>query len=165
MCWGWNRFGQLDAPPGRYTAIDAGYAHTCALADTGEVVCWSDGQADAPPGRYATLSVDYGAGCALTGDGDALCWGYLANTPPPGRRYSAIDVGSSGRQHVRACALTVAGEVDCWGGGWGGDGEPGAPPGRYLAISVSENRACALTDGGDIACWGDVWYEDTPIYI
>ena len=73
--------------------------------------------------------------------------------PPPGR-YTALDV-ASGRYSRHVCALTAAGEVDCRGGAGG----PGAPPGRYLAISVSSNRACALTDTGDIACWGDVRYE------
>ena len=52
-CWGRNRAGQADAPTGRFSAIGAGWFHTCGLLDSGAVECWGSnraGQADAPSG-------------------------------------------------------------------------------------------------------------------
>ena len=65
-CWGtnfvrqWNKEtgapeqvygGQTDAPPGRFSAVSTGGAHTCGLREDGSIECWGDngsGQSDAP---------------------------------------------------------------------------------------------------------------------
>ena len=65
-CWGRNGYrswdpetgaeayvetGQLDAPEGRFTAISAGWDHTCGLRESGAIECWGrndDGQTDVP---------------------------------------------------------------------------------------------------------------------
>ncbi len=44
-------FGQSDAPSGEFTAVSAGYRHSCGLRTDGTIQCWGDngaGQLDAP---------------------------------------------------------------------------------------------------------------------
>lgn len=54
VCWGpRSERGWLDVPEGRWTAIDAGGNHACAIGIAGEVVCWGDPSLEiraAPPG-------------------------------------------------------------------------------------------------------------------
>ncbi len=65
------------------------------------------------------------------------------------------------------CALTEAGEANCWGTmGNSKDvsyGPVDAPPGRYTAISSGFARSCALTDAGEVVCWGDAEYAELPV--
>ena len=78
-CWGWYTSGQTAVPEGRYAAVTAGYARTCALAESGEAVCWGGDwreQQDAPPGRYTAISAGVAHTCALTESGEAVCWGW-----------------------------------------------------------------------------------------
>ena len=49
-----------------------------------------------------------------------------------------------------ACALTMAGDVVCWG-----DHSNRAPPGPYVDISAGTSHACALTADGEARCWYD----------
>ena len=96
-CWGDDSSGQLgdggavDEPapvavamPGgvRFTAIDAGNAHTCALATDGTVWCWGLGVQGAAPTPVAidgVVAAAISAGgfhtCVLATDGSAWCWG------------------------------------------------------------------------------------------
>src|SRR5690606_36243287 len=75
----------------RYSIVDAGYYHTCALTPSGRAHCWGrnsfgtlgDGTTDdrtlptPVDGGPALVSLDAGAGhnCALTAAGAAWCWG------------------------------------------------------------------------------------------
>lgn len=105
-CWGEGTDGQLgdggtsnaselmavDTPAGiTFSAIDAGNAHTCALATDGSVWCWglgvqggtTDGanalvptEVPNPSGASAlTISAGGFHSCALLDDGSAWCWG------------------------------------------------------------------------------------------
>ena len=72
QCWGANGDadqGQADPPDGAFTAISAGYEHTCGIrAAGGEIECWGDnssGQSAPPAGSFAAVS----AGRAHTSGG------------------------------------------------------------------------------------------------
>ena len=146
-CWGRDNHGQLgngatpysdqSSPPstaidlgsGRTAvAVSAGYGHTCAVLDNGDLKCWGrnyhgqlgDGgntNTNAPSstgvnlgtGRTAVaVSTGYGHTCALLDNGDLKCWGqdlYGAlgdggiSTNTNAPSSTAIDVGS-GRTSV-----------------------------------------------------------------
>ena len=172
-CWGRDNHGQLgdggsntntDAPSS--TAIDldlgtgraavavhAGFSHTCAILDNGDMKCW---------GRDNYGQLGNGAGVVDT------------NAPS----YTPIDLGT-GRTAVAAsvgeyhtCAILDNGDMKCWGSnsngqlGNGGAGSVTAvqsPPstpidlgtGRTaVALSVGDKHTCAILDNGDMKCWG-----------
>ncbi|WP_309892087.1 LamG-like jellyroll fold domain-containing protein [Archangium sp.] len=172
-CWGRNDFGQLGYGHtralgddeavstsgyvpfgGRAVELVAGFAHTCALLDTGKVRCWGHngyGQL----GYLHTRSI---------GD-DEL---------PSGD----VDVGSTTVRHLVAgawhtCALLDSGAVRCWGrndsGQLGlshgrpiGDDESPASAGDVsvggtvvqLATSSTSQHTCARLTTGAVRCWG-----------
>ena len=100
VCWaGWNEFGEIEPPPGRYVAISVGRrlaegphpANSCALAADGAVVCWGWSRAKATDGGeaqhldghpalrfegpYSSVVSPAGTGfCAVSVDGEAECW-------------------------------------------------------------------------------------------
>lgn len=104
-CWGEGNDGQLgdgtgttgatepvavQMPDGvRFTAIDGGNAHTCAIATDGSVWCWglglqggsTDGASTDHPivviggGDATAISAGGFHSCALLGDGTTWCWG------------------------------------------------------------------------------------------
>ena len=90
----------------------------------------------------------------MTEGGEVACWGRTDAAPPPGR-YTSVSVAHDGHK----CALTVTGEVVCWGNPYGGQTNP--PRGRYTAVSVGffashgfTGNSCALDSDGRITCWG-----------
>ena len=132
-CWGWNNFGQVDVPPGSYTAISAGHRSTCAITEAGGGLCWGNG---GPPwrfpalNRYVAIDAGWSGACALTDDGTPACrhasgpaQGPLAEAPPG--PFVSISVGWAGH----ACALMESGKAVCWGPD--SDGQVEVPPGRY----------------------------------
>ena len=116
--------------------------------------------------------------CALSADGSILCWGMnyygqlgdgtgINRTVPVVTRYLsgfAIDV-AAGSQHT--CAVTMGGQVMCWGlNYWGqvGDGSQTdrfAPVGvaglgiGYKQVTAGKYFSCALSTGGGVKCWGE----------
>lgn len=79
-----------------------------------------------------------------------------AATPrPDGVRISQIAAGGA-----RTCALTVEGEVVCWGGGDGASQNLRAPLTNYrgavgpiVQLAVGVQDACALVEGNGLICW------------
>ncbi|MFP5364049.1 MAG: RCC1 domain-containing protein [Thermoleophilia bacterium] len=143
-------------------AISAGGAHTCAVLDTGRVLCWGFGE----DGRLG-----YGDGATI---GDDEVPGSLASVDlGPGRTATAISAGAA-----HTCALLDDASVRCWGTNgtlFGGDGRlgygnadtigddetPGSLPGPVdlgadaTAISAGDFHTCAVLDGGAVRCWGN----------
>ena len=118
--------GQADPPAGRFTAVSAGWRHSCGLRSDGTIECWGrneDGQADPPAGRFRAVSAGGtivtaragGHSCGLRIDGTIECWGYNARgqaDAPPGE-FTAVSAGG----HF-SCGIRTAGTTECWGG-WG----------------------------------------------
>ena len=168
-CWGWNAFGQTDAPPGPFTQISAGTFHTCALRADGGAACWGDdgnGQASPPAGRFTQVSAGGLHSCGLAESGAAVCWGSnhdwdgerLGQATPPAGRFTQISAGG-----FHTCALAPGGRPRCWGGNSDLHGTYArqADPlrGPFSRISAGGFHTCALTLAGEARCWGgdDDW--------
>ena len=133
--------------------ISNGSHHTCALMTNGQIKCWGyggDGQLGNGSTDNRTTPVD-----VLTSSGPL----------------SDITAISAGNRHT--CALTINGNVKCWGpSGWGqlgngsGFGNSLTPVNVHTsstnsdslsdiaAISAGGNHTCALRVNGNVKCWG-----------
>jgi alpha-tubulin suppressor-like RCC1 family protein len=156
-CWGGNWAGQLgngttmerlfpvnvNGLNGSVAAVTAGNFHTCALTDTGGVLCWGEN---------------------LSGQlGDGTRTERLSPVGVHGLSGGAIAI-AAGSGHT--CALTTAGGVKCWGGNSVGQLGDGTTTDRLtpvnvkgltsgvIAIAAGEAHTCALTGAGGVKCWG-----------
>ncbi|MCS6900640.1 MAG: hypothetical protein NZX77_12845 [Polyangiaceae bacterium] len=156
-CWGRNHVGQLGIGTNHPTqtqygavvgltgvlSVAAGDHHTCAIVEGGKVFCWGDnefGQVGAGPGapEYYTVPIEVKG---LSG------------------------VTQLGLGHGFSCALTVTGQVHCWGkndrsqmdAGWS---TPNVLSPKQISIesadqlAVGRAHACVLTKIGSVVCWG-----------
>jgi alpha-tubulin suppressor-like RCC1 family protein len=180
LCWGYNGQGQLgygntssvgdrqtpgsvgpvDLGAGRTAAaISAGAAHTCAILDSGSVLCWGFG-------NFGQL----GSG-NRSNVGDTRTPGSVGPVNlGSGRTAVAI---SAGGEHT--CVVLDDGSVRCWGYnglgqlGYGNITNAGGTPdttpdqlgpvdlgaGRSaLAITAGQLHTCALLDNHAVRCWG-----------
>ena len=182
------------APP-----IAAGYDRTCAVTSTGGALCWGDNESGAlgndSNGSYLTPNPVVGLSsgvmaittgplsyhtCAINSVGGLVCWGNNGNgelgngtiapstVPAPVTGLaSGVRAVATGNYHT--CALTVAGQVLCWGenlygqlGYGGGNTEyaqrlPASVMGLssvVTAITAGIAHTCALTASGGVLCWG-----------
>ena len=162
-------------------ALSAGVDHTCAIHESGEIICWGSftpARSHVLPGEYRWVRVgDRGGACAVRRSGEVVCWGNRS-TPweargeePPAVYRSVVLLGNG-----VSCALRETGEVDCWdssvlGGvfnpdlqagpyaptelGPGGDYQP-----PYRSLAAGGAALCALRESGEADCWG---YYDEPV--
>ncbi len=169
-CWGGNAAGQLgqgntisigdDEPasaatrlvfPSRVKQIAAGGRHTCAILETGSVICWGGG--------------------GLLGYGDTVSRGDTSlatelSAVGVGAPVSTIEMGEES-----TCAITTSDHVRCWGNGdlyrlgYGnsvsiGDDEPPSDagdvplPATALDVAAWAWHTCAVVAGGRVYCWG-----------
>jgi len=152
-CWGDNRYGQLGIGTRTSTVIptridgldhvvqiDVGEEHSCALRDDGHISCWGNRAAYFPLNPLK--------------DGEILDQTplKLSNLPP----MSALALS-----RLHACAVTMEGNVQCWGNLWPDDSSLditfeeqfgyrdfrlGETPARLL------HGSCALQKDGSLAC-------------
>ncbi|WP_428261461.1 RCC1 domain-containing protein [Haliangium sp.] len=138
-----------------------GTSHTCALLNSGDVVCW---------GYHNEGQLGYG----LLGDANV--------DPDPAQpklaspSLGAVDIGGKvvqiSTRNAHTCALLDTGAVRCWGRG--GDGQLGysglaanigddeAPStlgdvnvgGTVTQVAAGGAHTCALLDTGAVRCWG-----------
>ncbi len=164
-CWGANESGEL----GDGTTTDRS-----APADV---------QGLASDVAMVTAGGDYSGGqtCALKTNGSVVCWGNnrsgqlgdettISRSTPTAvtALTSGVQEISAGNEHV--CALTVSGEVQCWGhnlygqlGNGSTDDQSTPVPASGLgsgvrAVSSGGRHSCAITSAVGVLCWGDNEY-------
>jgi hypothetical protein len=54
--------------------------------------------------------------------------------------------------YLHTCALSVVGEIRCWG--YDGEGQLQAPSGEFEQISTGLYKGCALSKNKTVTCWG-----------
>ena len=151
---GSTKFYQNDGD-GVWGQIGSGGEHTCALASSGKVLCWGSGGY----GQLGNDGLDDKDHPVEVVDGDG--------STAPLENIVQLGVGNS-----HTCALTVDGEVRCWGLGSNGQlGNDGTvekdhpvtvveasgssnPLGNIVQISSKGNHVCAVTYWGGVVCWG-----------
>lgn len=162
-CWGWNFDGQLG--DGTTTAREYP-APVSNLSSVYQVVATVDSSSLSGP-----------TACALLADSTVVCWGdesygKLGNSAVILQTSSPVEV--SGLAGVRAvaggsdffCAVTTAGNVNCWGSNIQGQLGTGKPELGFSAsvvaarnlnsvtsIAAGAHHACALGNG-EVKCWG-----------
>ena len=68
---------------------------------------------------------------------------------------------ASGGYHT--CAVTVAGDVRCWGGNSWGQATVPSDLGVVSQVSLGELHTCAVTVAGAVRCWGDNFYGQATV--
>lgn len=128
-------------------SISAGYSHTCAVLDNGEVACWGEnnvgqlGNGGNSDSSIPTLTNSLGVGrtavevsaamahtCAILDDGSVVCWG--------SGNYGQI--GNGANYDTTSPLLTSA----------LGSGQ------SVIALSSGGYHSCAVLDNGEVVCWG-----------
>jgi len=173
--------------------VETGGSHSCALRSDGNIMCvgLNDkgqlglGNTTSTPTPtlvpsftgIKALALGTASSCALTAAGDVSCWGDHADGKlgvgaPTGNVTAPKSV--TGLPKVKAlavgwehqCALSVAGEVWCWGKN--DKGQVTGTVGTFItsatkvtgvanavAIATGGAHSCALLADGTAKCWGD----------
>jgi len=164
-CWGLGNYGALGygdtddvwAPiekgpvdiGGAAVQVACGYYHTCALLDTGEVVCWGLGD----NGQLGYGNTDSVGVTNVPADVGPVDVGAVATQISAGERFT--------------CAILSDGSLKCWGAvadGLGqhiGDDETPAEAlpvpvgGTVIRVDGGQAHVCVLLETGAVRCWGD----------
>ena len=144
----------LTAPPtARFTAVDVGDRHACAIRVDETVVCWGandEGQAGPPDGQFSAITAGNRHTCGLRTDNTITCWGnswFSATRNTPDAKFSAIAASSS-----HSCGLRTDNTITCWG--LNNDGQSDPPDGQFSAITAGSGHSCGLRTDNTITCWG-----------
>jgi len=180
---------------GSVSSVSTGASHTCAIMEYGALFCWGlnshgqlgDGTTELRPWpvpvvglseSVVQVSAGYTHTCALTQRGSVLCWGDAESVQSASTSAHALPVPlpvvglpsavvsiSAGLEST--CALTVVGNVFCWGeNSFGQIGNrmahrfavaPTLVSGltdRVVDISHHAYHTCATLASGEAQCWG-----------
>ena len=142
-----------------FTAVVAGYHHSCGLRTDGTLACWGEngrGQADPPGGTFRAVGAGEGHSCGLRSDSTITCWGNSSGgeADAPTGTFSAVSVGGS-----HSCGLRSDATITCWGNNWAG--QTSAPRGDFTSVAAGSWHSCGLRSDATITCWGNNWAGQT----
>lgn len=180
----------INNPP---VSVSAGDDHNCAIQKTKDLACWGynefgqlgdSGKQNSAPAVFVLPSVKkVSAGsqatCAITEGDGVKCWGKndhgqlglgvkgsptLLPTNVKNLPADVLDISTNGNQ---TCAVTLSGDIYCWGAF--GEGQPSSNgavvdkllptkidglPEPAVQVGVGKYHACALLTSGKVFCWG-----------
>ena len=163
---------------GDFVELDTDGGRWCALAATGEMVCWGDddeGEVGMRRGPFTQIRVGGFNNCGLRTSGQVSCWGRSHERPDhdqagpkrwdsPEGVFTDFDIDGG-----IACGVREDTTLECWGyeKTLDGDGNDTAADtgvgwvdlrprgGGFERVWVERPSLCALRTGGAFQCWGD----------
>jgi len=137
---GWSLEPNTVAGGLAFIGLGVGLSHSCALTSAGAVYCWGTrGKLGAPS---ATLHPDESCGNSPLG-GEACAHAPVRTELPARARALFVGPGES-------CAITVGGELWCWGE----TPRRVTVPGEAASVALGEQHTCVLTMTGEAHCLG-----------
>jgi alpha-tubulin suppressor-like RCC1 family protein len=160
-CWGFDLYGQITPPSGRFLRITAGEDRSCGIREDGSLSFWgnpfreqNEAIIEPPQGKFVEVDLGYSHACALRDDGTPVCWADQQDPVRAATLTTAPNVALHGLSvgNAHACALDATDAIVCWG-------DPvndhlAAPPGSYSQVAVGAAYSCALDHSGAVHCWG-----------
>lgn len=151
-----------DAGAQRWTAVDAGTSHTCALDAQGRAFCWGIN-------HHGELGTRTPPTCGHAHHpGQDPCYPSGSDTPLAvrgGVRFRTLSAGNN-----RSCGLDARGNAFCWGKDVGADSAgctgrvvrsfaavPWAAGTTFRDIRAADDGICGITADGAGRCWRRVW--------
>src|SRR5581483_5884490 len=174
-CWGNSSHGQLAAPSGTFSQVNAWGDHTCGIKSDGALACWGDnlfGQlTNIPSATFRQVS----GPCGIKSDGTlaswevkqapvvAMPWRPHQNTPfvrnnGPGQLTAPLS--GTFTQISGSCGIKSDGTLACWGKSIFSR-LTDIPSGTFRQVSVGGFSACGVKSDGTLACWGYDWETNT----
>ena len=166
-----GKFAEIAVSPIWYEYI-VGQRVGCGLTLSGSIQCWGTGAArvtaslrQLSPGPYLHISIGDENLCVIRVDHSLACTNVADGVQLPSGAFKQISVGPMGF----ACAVSMAGQVDCFLLSGQLPGDPQNPPelsppsGSYTQVAVGgvfyETAAdalfaCGLRVTGSVVCWG-----------
>ncbi len=142
-----------------FSAVSAGWNHTCALRTDRTLQCWGDssvGKTDPPAGQFIAVSTGLDHSCAVSTSREVQCWGSntAGKASAPNGTFASVSAGS----WRHSCAVRTDGTLECWG-----DASLTAetPSGEYTAVVAGTGHSCALSVDGTVTCWGGGIHGET----
>ena len=163
-CWGADCGAECDVPQnlGPVIQVTVGYDYSCALKQSGEIVCW--GASPPVPGGLNNIVFLESGGlhlCGLSSNGRVSCWGddtYGQATPPT----DLSEVWDLGMGDEHTCAMHgESNQVTCWGR------SSGRPPSELQGIEASPLAVATTAPSWglvQVACWWDSEHSD-PVAV
>ena len=150
--WGWNEFGQCDAPAGEFVAMSAGAIHSLGLRKDGTVVGWGwneFGQCDAPAGEFVAMSAGGIHSLGLRKDGTVVGWGWneFGQCDAPAEKFVSVNAGG-----VHNLGLREGGTVVGWGSNQFGQCD--TPAEKFVSVSAGSYHSLGLREDGTVVGWG-----------
>ena len=155
VAWGWNDYGQCDAPEGGgYVAIAAGSGHSLALHSDGTLAAWGDNsftQCDIPPdSNFVAITAGHRHSLAIRSDGSLAAWGDNGDGQCNVPFDNFVDIAGGA---FYSLGLRSNGLLAAWGDNWGG--QCNVPDGNdFVAIATGAHHGLAIRSDGSLAAWG-----------
>ena len=142
QCWGWNGYGQADAPVGTFTSVSAGQLHSCGIRTDQVIQCWGSGSARTavPDGTFVSVSAGSYHSCGVRTDGTVRCWGANDHdqADAPEGTFTSVSAG-----HDHTCGVRTDRTIQCWGTAHAGRT---TPPSHHSSTAVRPQSSSDAAD-------------------
>jgi alpha-tubulin suppressor-like RCC1 family protein len=184
-CWGENNSGQLgdnstqnrstpvkvQGLPGPAVFFTAGKDFTCANLDNGQIWCWGENQAGqlndgSTVNRLTAVKTNFSQAPNQISGGINFLLGETGGTVSNWENVKPVIINqlessiaiSANRWSPGGCAVTLTGQVKCWGSDLMSAGIMDAA--NSLSVGSGWDHACAINSDFTVSCWGQNIYGE-----